>query len=261
VSVLIDNFVKVVEALAHLLGAVAWPIAAVIALRWFGPTLAVLLSDKSDVSLSGLGFSITAKRETREAIALAEATKVGGPATAPTEIKNWKAAVGKSYAATKWINQLRIDETLDKAILWVDDKPLNNVFEREAFEKLGMKIDFAKSTSEALDLLKKKQYDAVISDMSRPEGPRSGYDLLAKLKLIRPTVPFVLYSSSNTPEQAAEIIEAGAFGSTTKASDLIRLVTDAVRINDRSMRGEPRFLQSVRNLLAHRVTKSERIFD
>lgn len=256
-----DNFIKVVEALAHLLGAVAWPAAAVIALRWFGPTIRGLFSDKSDVSLSGWGLAITAKRETREAIALAEATKVGGSPAEPAEIKNWKEAVGKSYAATKWIDLLRVDETLDKAILWVDDEPLNNVFEREAFERLGMKIDFARSTSDALDLLKRREYDAIISDMSRPEGPRSGYDLLAQVKRIRPTVPFVLYSSSNTPEQEAEIVEAGAFGSTTKASDLIRLVTDAIRINDRGTRGEARYLQVMRNLVAHRVRKGERIFD
>ncbi len=258
---MIDDFVKVVEALAHLISAVAWPIAALVTLRWFGPTLRALFSDKSDVSLSGWGVAITAKRETREAIALAEASKVEGPVAAPGEITNWKEAVGKSYASTKWINRLRIDDTFGKLILWVDDQPENNVFEREAFEKLGMRIDFIPTTSQAIEMIRGKEYDAVISDMSRPDSKRAGYDLLAKLKKLRPHIPFVLYSSTNTPEQEAEIIEAGAFGSTTRASELIRLVTDAIKLQEKNTRGEPRHLQTVRNLISHRVTKGQRLFD
>jgi CheY-like chemotaxis protein len=252
---MIDSFVKVVEAIAHLIAAIAWPVVIVLALRWFGPTLRSLFDDKSDVSLTGWGWAITAKRESREAIALAEVSKADDKAE-PRQLANLKDGLGKSFAATKWIQQLNISETIGKSILWVDDQPGNNTFEREAFEALGMKVHFVPATAQALQLIKGNEYDVVISDMSRPEGQRAGYDLLAKIKMLRPTMPFILYSSSNTPEQEAEIKSAGAFGSTARASDLIRLVTDAIKRREPNARLEAAYLQRLRNLMAHRVTKS-----
>ena len=119
-----------------------------------------------------------------------------------------------------------------------------------------MKVYFVPATSQALEMIKGNEYDVVISDMSRPEGQRAGYDLLAKIKMLRPAMPFVLYSSSNTPEQEAEIKSAGAYGSTTRASDLIRLVTDAIRAREPNARLEASYMQTLRNIVAHRITKS-----
>ncbi|WP_354125342.1 response regulator [Bradyrhizobium sp. LA6.10] len=92
-----------------------------------------------------------------------------------------------------------------------------------------MRVNFVPTTSAALEIIKGNEYDVVISDTARPEGKRAGYDLLAKIEMLRPSVPFVLYSSSNTPEQASKIKSAGAYGSTARASELIRLVTDAIK--------------------------------
>jgi hypothetical protein len=39
------------------------------------------------------------------------------------------------------------------------------------------------------------------------------------------------------------------------------LVTDAIRIHDTNPRREPRYMQAIRNLVSHRVTKGERILD
>jgi len=252
---MIDSFVKIVEAIAHLITAIAWPAVVILALRWFAPTLRSLFDDKSDVSLTGWGWAITAKRESREAIALAEVSKADETAE-PRQLANLKYGLGKSFAATKWIQQLNISDTVGKSILWVDDAPDNNTFEREAFEALGMKVHFAPATSQALEMIRENQYDVVISDMSRPEGQRAGYDLLAKIKMLRPAMPFVLYSSSNTPEQEAEIKSAGAYGSTARASDLIRLVTDAIKSREPNARLEASYMQTLRNLVAHRITKS-----
>lgn len=253
---MVDSIVKIIEAVAHLVGAFAWPLVAIIVLRWFGPTLRSLFSDKSDVSLSGWGWALTAKQESREAIALAEASKSEGSAERTLEVAHLRKSLGKSFASTEWINRLKISETFGKYILWVDDHPENNTFERKALEALGMKVEFVPTTVQALELIKGKEYDVVISDMSRPEGQRAGYDLLAKIKLLRPGTPFVLYSSSNTPDQENEIKNAGAYGSTSRASDLIRLVTDAIKSREQNARLEANYMQLVRNLIAHRTDKS-----
>jgi CheY-like chemotaxis protein len=251
---MIDSFVKVVEAIAHLITAIAWPAAVLLALRWFAPTLRALFADKSDVSFTGWGWAITAKRESREAIALAEISKTT-EATEPRQLVQLKHGLGKSFAATRWIEQLDIGDTVGKSVLWVDDEPDNNTFEREALEALGMRVNSVPTSSAALEMIKGNEYDVVISDMARPEGKRAGYDLLAKIKMLRPSVPFVLYSSSNTPEQESEIKNAGAYGSTARASELIRLVTNAIRGREHNVRLEAAHTQLLRNVMAHQGTK------
>lgn len=51
-------------------------------------------------------------------------------------------------------------------ILWVDDKPVNNTYERIALEQMGYCFTLASSTKEALSLVYKKKYK-IISDMER----------------------------------------------------------------------------------------------
>lgn len=54
-----------------------------------------------------------------------------------------------------------------KKILWVDDNPGNNAYESAQLQSLGVSVETALSTEEALGLLTKREvsYDAVISDM------------------------------------------------------------------------------------------------
>lgn len=98
-------------------------------------------------------------------------------------------------------------------MLWVDDNPDNNVFETEALQALGIEVDFEISTSEALRKLQKNDYDVVISDMARFEDEKAGYSLLVRLRDIRPGMPFILYSSTNTPDQERATVSQGAYGS------------------------------------------------
>jgi hypothetical protein len=103
----VDNFVKIVEAIAHLISAFAWPAVGLVALKWLLPTIRSLFADKTDVSLTGWGWAITAKHESREAIALAEASKIDG-VESPQQIVRWEASVGKTFAATRWLKNLNI---------------------------------------------------------------------------------------------------------------------------------------------------------
>jgi hypothetical protein len=59
-------------------------------------------------------------------------------------------------------------------ILWVDDRPNNNINERRAFEAVGLRFTLAESTKKGLNELAKQQFAAIISDMGRREGPRRG---------------------------------------------------------------------------------------
>jgi CheY-like chemotaxis protein len=120
-----------------------------------------------------------------------------------------------------------------RRILWVDDRPDNNTFEREVFESLGLTFDLAQTTGEALELLSgsSSQYGAIISDMARREGPREGYRLLEAVRAFDTITPFFIYAGSNAPEHKREAAERGAQGSTNIANELVDMVIQTLQSN------------------------------
>ena len=115
-----------------------------------------------------------------------------------------------------------------KKILWVDDQPENNTYERQAFEAMDLRFTLALSTGDAFEKLERSRYAAIISDMERPEGPKEGYVLLDKLRQERDLTPLFFYTSSNAPEHRQEALEHGGQGSTNDPQELIEMVTRAV---------------------------------
>ena len=134
-----------------------------------------------------------------------------------------EAAPQKSPPTDGWRNR----------ILWVDDRPENNVYERQAFEAVGIKFSLALSTDEALAALERQKFAAVISDMGRKEGPREGYALLDSMRANSNQTPLFFYASSNAPEHKQETREHGGQGCTNNAEELFHMVTKAV-ISQRS---------------------------
>jgi CheY-like chemotaxis protein len=112
-------------------------------------------------------------------------------------------------------------KTLRSRILWVDDRPDNNVFERRAMEAYNIDFDLALSTGEALAKIGKNKFDAIISDMGRPPDPRAGYTLLQALRASGNLTPFFIYAGSDDPEHRQEALSRGAQGSTNRADVLI----------------------------------------
>ena len=113
-------------------------------------------------------------------------------------------------------------------ILWVDDNPENNFFERDAFENMGIEFSTALSTDEAIDLLNEKKFAAIISDMGRNEGPQEGYRLLEAIRKRGITTPYFIYAGSSSQEQKDEAIQRGAQGSTNQAHELLSMVMDGI---------------------------------
>lgn len=119
-----------------------------------------------------------------------------------------------------------------RRILWVDDRPDNNEYERQVFESFGLTFDLALSTNEALERLGSSRYGAIISDMGRREGPREGYRLLDAVRASDAITPFFIYAGSNAPEHKREAAEHGAQGSTNMANELVDMVTQALSSNN-----------------------------
>ena len=59
-------------------------------------------------------------------------------------------------------------------MLWVDDRPGNNVIERQSMDPYNIQFELATTTDEALNKLRGQRFDAIISDMGRPGDPEAG---------------------------------------------------------------------------------------
>jgi CheY-like chemotaxis protein len=113
-------------------------------------------------------------------------------------------------------------------VLWVDDRPDNNFYEREALQRYGIEFEVATSTEMALKILSRSNFDVIISDMGRPPDSRAGYTLLSAVRGKGDNTPFFIYAGSRAPEHRSEAARRGAQGTTNLADELINMVLSAV---------------------------------
>jgi CheY-like chemotaxis protein len=120
----------------------------------------------------------------------------------------------------------------DARVLWVDDVPENNVFERRALEALGISVTVSTSTEDALEKARRSRYSVIISDMGRYENdhhvPQAGYALLEALREAGDSTAFIIYAGSNKPEHKAEAKKRGAIGTTNRPQELFEMVLSAI---------------------------------
>ncbi|GAB4376511.1 MAG: response regulator [Calditrichia bacterium] len=110
-------------------------------------------------------------------------------------------------------------------ILWVDDFPENNVNECRMFRSLGVSIDQVLSTREALEVLKQKRYDVVLSDMSRGKEAAAGLKFIKAFREFDQSTPVIFYVGTFLPEKG---VPPYAFGITKRPDELLHLVLDAL---------------------------------
>jgi CheY-like chemotaxis protein len=146
--------------------------------------------------------------------------------TSESEIKDIVDLVQDASSAKR--ASIQSPKSHKNQILWVDDRPDNNINERQAFEALGLRFTLVLSTKEALENISKQQYAAIISDMGRKEGPREGYVLLDALRQQGNQTPLFFYAASNAPEHKQETLDHGGQGCTNRAQELFQMVTRAL---------------------------------
>jgi CheY-like chemotaxis protein len=163
------------------------------------------------------------------AVSLAKAiAKPSGHETAPEDFSRAAQSVVNVIQYAKEPTSSSLPQSVRKHILWVDDRPENNVYERAAFEAMGFNFKLAPSTDEALRILLTERFAAIISDMGRREGPREGYLLLDAVRGRGDETPFFIYAGSKAPKHKREAAEHGAQGCTNDAQELFELVTQSI---------------------------------
>lgn len=169
------------------------------------------------------GVTIKQKIEAAAALATAEASR-------PVDAAENKSPSERAQQVADIVNEAIIDVGVaGKTILWVDDRPSNNVSERQALEALGIRFTLSTTTEEALQILDRHSFDTIISDMGRPPDSRAGYTLLDALKKRGNYPPFIIYAGSNAFEHKRETKERGGWGTTNRPQELFGLVLSALQ--------------------------------
>lgn len=218
-----DQATALVRAVADLLTVLVWPAVVVFVLLKFRAPIASFLKDLGEFTFKAPGLEASARRRQAEAAAnlgAAEAARAQGaaPSSAPTPAPE----VGRLVESLPGLRQQR--QLAESRVLWVDDRPGNNEYERRAFEALGVRVDISTTTDDALARLLERHYDLVISDMSRPPDDRAGFTLLDQLRQRKDSTPYVIYAGSRDPEHVREARQRGALGCTNSPQELMEYV-------------------------------------
>ena len=217
-----QQWLQLASTLVTLVTAFIWPAALVVCLLIFREPLGNFLDNLSELNLKAAGVEASAKRG-----------QVAAAAVAAAEVSRDREA-GAEGAGT----QPDVDDIVDvlpgrralrkidgSRVLWVDDHPQNNRYERQALEALGVRIDLSTSTDSALEMAAEAPYQMIISDMSRPPDNRAGYTLLDALRRQHMDVPVVLYTGTAKAADVAQARARGAVGQTASPRELIAIVT------------------------------------
>ena len=118
-----------------------------------------------------------------------------------------------------------------RKVLWVDDLPANNAWERRALETYGVRFELARDTDEAMRLMETRgPFAAVVSDLGRPGDRAAGLTLLGNLRGAgRALPPYFIYTSQAGTTIAPAAQAMGATGVTANPDAIVRMVIEAVR--------------------------------
>ena len=84
-------------------------------------------------------------------------------------------------------------------LLWVDDHPEHSAVQIDLLQRHQVMVHTARSTDEALDSLRKRRYEMVISGMTRDENgksiPNAGLELVRAIRMLDQETPIAIYSN------------------------------------------------------------------
>ena len=113
-------------------------------------------------------------------------------------------------------------------VLWVDDRPANNEFERKLLRPHGIVFDSVVSTAEAIEQLVNETYDLVITDLGR-QGSSDRSASAGAAFLDQPVIrdggpPVIVYAGTWAVAQRAALVRRGAVDVMANREALIQSV-------------------------------------
>lgn len=212
----------------------AWPVILLIIILFFRRQIRNILPELSHrlqkATIAGSSFEFSKV----EINALQDAIESGATELKdrPDEFVKFVGELVKKLPETGTVVPPAAEFSLGgRSILWVDDRPMNNLYESSILKRLGASIVFARSTEEALRFLDQDSYDLVISDIHRVEdghaNPTAGYELLDELQRLKPRTPLLFYTGSLARLDRQRT--RSAYGAADSPDHLLELAVNALR--------------------------------
>ena len=124
-------------------------------------------------------------------------------------------------------------------VLVAEDNPTNRKVIQKILERAGHQCFLARHGEEALDLIDKREFDALVLDMNMPGMP--GTDVARMYRLMRGEqmrMPIIMFSANATPEAREESLEAGADDFLSKPIQVELLLSTLSRLVTRFRAGD-----------------------
>ena len=103
-------------------------------------------------------------------------------------------------------------------LLLVEDKIELRAMLRKALERNGFRVEEAPDGSAAIQKIRAKRYQMVVTDLKMPGA--SGLDVLRESKQADSTIPVILLTAFGSVEEAVSAMKEGAFDFIQKPVDL-----------------------------------------
>jgi CheY-like chemotaxis protein len=219
-----DDFVKLMNGISGFISALVVPLAVVLVFRMFRIEINALIHRANRVAIKGGPVDISIEAQQAEAADAIAAAVTKAPDEEADPKTTAMSAAAAASTVTRTVTPTVVEQASASTILWVDDHPDNNVYERRALEAIGATFILATSTKDALAKAHSQAFDVVISDMSRGIERTAGYDLLDKLRAAGIQTPVIIYAATTNPERRAEAKRHGAVDATNRPDELFQLV-------------------------------------
>jgi CheY-like chemotaxis protein len=115
-----------------------------------------------------------------------------------------------------------LDAVRGRRVLWVDDDPKGNRAERRLLRSAGIWVENVVTTVEALDRLRRDDYDVVITDQAREGSDTAGEELARRASELGEHVPFVAYVRKLDDRPTPSVFN----GVTNRPDQLVHLLLD-----------------------------------
>ena len=100
-------------------------------------------------------------------------------------------------------------DSVDKLILVVDDEKTIRESISAFLEHTGYRTDSAANGREAIEMIRSKKYDAVITDLNMPEI--NGFEVIERVAPENPNMPIIVLSGIGLIEKAVDALRKGAW--------------------------------------------------
>ena len=211
-----SDIVSIVEALSSIL----WPIIVIIFIIYFrSPIEQIIESAKSrkwTIKIGGQELTMEeVNSQQRDLI---------------TDLQEQIIGIRPKIEGIDNKTNIGILEKINKesqSVLWVDDDPKKYTFIKQYLLDLGVNVDLALSTTEALNKYNQNKYNVILSDLGREENgiynDHAGIDLLKLIRNLNDKIPFIIYCSYHKVEEYSEEARLNrATWITASATDLLR---------------------------------------